>query len=172
MDILDQRPKAKTDHVLVEEVDGETLVYDLRTHDAHCLNPSAALVWRGCDGRTTVREMVPLLAESGLPEDEAVVWMALSRLDEAGLLGPVRLPAPKSSFSRKQVLSVLGKAAVAVLLPAVVSVVAPTAAAAASCITLAACQALPKTACGGLPICTDRKKCCKRSGKKCAALKC
>jgi hypothetical protein len=54
----------------------------------------------------------------------------------------------------------------------VVSVVAPTAAAAASCISLAACQALPKTACGGLQICTDRTKCCRRSGSKCAALTC
>jgi hypothetical protein len=172
MDILDQRPKAKTDHVLVEDLDGETLVYDLRTHDAHCLNPSAALVWRKCDGRTTVREMVPLLAESGLPEDETVVWMALSRLEEAGLLSSVTLPTPKSTFSRKQMLRVLGTAAVAVLLPAVVSVVAPTAAAAASCISLAACQALPKNACGGLKICTDRTKCCKRSGGKCAAVTC
>ena len=44
MDIRDQTPKARTDGLLVEEMDGETLVYDLDTHGAHCLNPAAALV--------------------------------------------------------------------------------------------------------------------------------
>lgn len=172
MDIRDQRPEARTDDVLVEDVDGETLVYDLESHDAHCLNPTAALVWRRCDGRTTVRDMVPLLAQVGLPEDESLVWMALNRLEKAGLIGSVEIPEPKSAFSRKEVLRVLGTAAIAVLLPVVTSVVAPTAAAAASCISLAACKALPKNNCGGLPICTNRKFCCKRSGNKCTSVKC
>lgn len=173
MDIRDQKPKARTDGVLVEEMDGETLVYDLETHDAHCLNPAAALVWKRSDGRTRVRDIVPRLREVGLPEEEAVVWMALSRLEDAGLVGPVTLPGHKRAFSRKEVLRALGAtAAMTLVLPAVESVVAPLAAQAASCITLAACQALPKTKCGGLPICTNRTLCCKRSGRKCAALPC
>lgn len=173
MDIRDQTPKARTDGLLVEELDDETLVYDLETHGAHCLNRAAALVWHRSDGNTTVRDMVPLLAEVGLPEEEALVWMALSRLDDAGLVGSVTLPGPKGSFSRKQVLRVLGAtAAMTLLAPALHSVVAPLALQAASCISLAACQALPKTACGGLPICTNRTLCCKRSGKACTALTC
>ena len=173
MDIREQTPIARTDGILVEEMDGETLVYDLETHGAHCLNPAAALVWRRSDGHTTVRDMLPLLAEVGLPEEEPLVWMALSRLHEAGLVGSVTLPAKKGSFSRKEVLRVLGlTAAMTLILPAVDSVVAPLAAAAASCITLADCQKLCKWACGGLPICTNRKKCCKRSGSKCAAVNC
>lgn len=173
MDILDQKPKARREGVLVEEMDGETLVYDLETHDAHCLNPAAALLWRRSDGRTPVRAMVPLLREVGLPEEEAVVWMALSRLDDAGLVGPVQFPGRKASFSRKEVLRALGAAAAMTLvLPAVESVVAPLAAQAASCITLAACKALPKNQCGGLPICTNRNRCCKRSGNKCTSQKC
>ncbi|MDP2956863.1 MAG: hypothetical protein Q8N53_10630, partial [Longimicrobiales bacterium] len=173
MDIRDQTPQARTDGLLVEEMDGETLVYDLQTHAAHCLNPAATLVWRRSDGRTTVRAMVPFLGEVGLPEEESLVWMALSRLDEAGLVGSVTLPGPKGSFSRKDVLRVLGAAAaMTLLLPAVDSVVAPLAAAAASCISLAACTALPKTACGGLPICTNKTLCCKRQGSNCAAVAC
>jgi hypothetical protein len=173
MDILDQTPKARTDGILVEELDGETLVYDLETHGAHCLNPAAALVWRRSDGNTRVRDMVPLLAGVGLPEEEALVWMALSRLDEAGLVGPVTLPGSKGSFSRKQVLRVLGAtAAMTLLAPAVDSVVAPLAAAAASCITLAACQALSWKNCGGLPICTNRSLCCTRNKNKCRAQAC
>lgn len=173
MDILDQKPKARTEGVLVEEMDGETLVYDLETHDAHCLNPAAALLWKRSDGRTPVRAMVPLLREVGLPEEEAVVWMALSRLEKVGLVERVDLPGTKASFSRKEVLRALGAAAaMSLVLPAVESVVAPLAAQTASCITLAACQALPAKSCGGLPICTNRTLCCKRSGKKCTALAC
>ena len=168
MDIRDQTPKARTKGILVEELDDETLVYDLETHAAHCLNPAATLVWRRSDGHTTVRAMVPPLGEVGLPEEEALVWMALSRLDEAGLVEPVTLPGSKGGFSRKEVLRVLGAtAAMTLLLPAVDSVVAPLAASAASCVSLAACVALPKTACGGLPICENRTNCCKRSGSKC-----
>ncbi len=173
MDILDQTPKARTDGLLVEELDGETLVYDLETHDAHCLNPAAALVWKRSDGRTPVRDLAPFLREVGLPAEESVVWMALSRLDDAGLVAPVALPGKKTSFSRKEILRVLGAtAAMTLLLPAVESVVAPLAAQTASCITLAACLALPAKGCGGLPICTDRAKCCKKRGQNCAAVKC
>ena len=46
----------------VERLAGETLVYDLRRHRAHCLNPAATLVWRCCDGRTTVASAAARLA--------------------------------------------------------------------------------------------------------------
>jgi hypothetical protein len=39
-------PKAKTEGLIVREIDGETLVYD-RSRDA-------ARVWRECDGETSV----------------------------------------------------------------------------------------------------------------------
>jgi len=173
MDIRDQTPKARTDGILVEEMDDETLVYDLETHAAHCLNPAAARIWRRSDGHTTVRAMVPLLGEVGLPEEEAVVWMALSRLHEAGLVGSVTFPGKKGGYSRKEVLRVLGAAAaMTLLLPAVDSVVAPLAAQAASCITLAACTALSWKVCGGLPICTNRTQCCKKLFNKCRARPC
>jgi hypothetical protein len=178
MDIRDQTPRARANGLLVEEVDDETLVYDLDTHDAHCLNPAAALVWRRSDGRTTVRDMVPLLAEVGLPRDESVIWMALSQLDGAKLVEPVEVPGSKRTFSRKEVLRVLGAtAAMTLLLPAVDSVVAPLAAQAASCITFADCQnrdAYSPQGCGGMPICGTSKCCQPKAGKvvRCASGNC
>ena len=38
----EQLPKARTEQLIVKEVDGEVLVYDLTTDRAHCLNDTAA----------------------------------------------------------------------------------------------------------------------------------
>ena len=55
-------PEARTDGLLIEEVgDGETLVHDLDSHKTHCLNRTAALIWRHCDGRTTISHMADVL---------------------------------------------------------------------------------------------------------------
>ena len=74
-------PRARQDELVVEELQDETLVYDLERHKARCLNRTAALVWRHCDGQTSVAEVAALLEEQlAIPADEAVVWMALDRL--------------------------------------------------------------------------------------------
>ena len=173
MDIHDQKPLGRQDGVLVEDLEDETLVYDLQTHEAHCLNPAAALVWRGCDGRTTVRALTRCLPEAGLPGDETLVWMALARLSDAGLVEPLEFPAGRGRFSRKEVLRVLGSAAaLTLLLPAVDSVVAPLAAQAASCIANNDCVKRRPPDCTGLPICGNRTQCCKPSGTRCRALPC
>ena len=51
-------PKAKTAHLIVREIDDETLVYDMGRHAATCLNEFAAKVWRRCDGTTSVADIV------------------------------------------------------------------------------------------------------------------
>ena len=56
-------PRARQDELVVEELPDETLVYDLKRHEAHCLNRTSALAWRRCDGRTTVAEVAVLLGE-------------------------------------------------------------------------------------------------------------
>ena len=90
-------PRARQDELVVEELQDETLVYDLKRHKACCLNRTAALVWGRCDGQTSVAEVAALLKkELEIPADEAVVWMALDRLGRAHLLSePVTLPADR-----------------------------------------------------------------------------
>ncbi|MFZ0206274.1 MAG: hypothetical protein WAL59_09190 [Roseiarcus sp.] len=51
-------PKAKTAHLIVREIDDETLVYDMGRHAATCLNEFDAKVWRRCDGTTSVADIV------------------------------------------------------------------------------------------------------------------
>ena len=168
-------PRARQDELHVEELQDETLVYDLERHRARCLNRTAALVWRHCDGQTSVAEVAALLDEqSATPTDEAVVWMALDRLGRANLLNePVTLPADRTQYSRREMLRKLRRVAgITLLLPVIESIVAPLAAAQLSCISSAACAATASP-CSGLPICGQPGKCCLGQGPtKCASRNC
>ena len=139
-------PRARTDRVVVQELPDEMLIYDLDRDQAHCLNRAAAVVWRHCDGRTSVADLARRLKdEADLPADEAVVWLALQRLAKTHLLEAGVVPqACAARCTRRDVLRKLGAAAgLAALLPAVQSIVAPEAAQAASGTTSAACSSNP-----------------------------
>ena len=122
-------PVARKNDIVVQELPGETLVYDLRQHKAHCLNQTAALVWSHCDGETDAATIATLLGtELHRAIDEDVVWLALKQLQKVGLLEREAVAVgAKSNVSRREVMRRLG-AATALALPLVTSVVAPTAA--------------------------------------------
>jgi hypothetical protein len=124
---------ARRGGLLIRELPGEVLVYDRERHQAHCLNRTAAAVFRHADGTRTVAELALVLAPEAPPQAGAsVVSMALDQLREAGLLEDVPATA---GLSRREVVRRVGIGA-ALLLPAVASVVAPTPAeAAATCTT-------------------------------------
>ncbi len=160
---------------MVEDLPDETLEYDLKRHKARCLNRTAALVWRHCDGQTSVAEVAGLLEEqSAIPTDEAVVWMALDRLGRAHLLSePVTLPADRAQYSRREVLRTLRRVAgISLLLPVIESIFAPRAAAQASCISVGACVAQGGPPCGNLPICGSPGTCCKNQAGSCTSRAC
>ncbi len=169
-------PRARQDKLVVEELQDETLVYDLERHKAHCLNRTSALVWRRCDGRTAVAEVAGLLEmELGIPADDAVVWMALDRLGSAHLLKEtVALPADRARYSRREVLRTLRRVAgISLLLPVIESIVSPLAAAQSSgCITEALCLALSPPACFEQPICNKQNECCNQEGPSCKKAQC
>ncbi len=165
-------PHARKESLLVEELSDETLVYDLERHKAHCLNQTAAFVWRHCDGQTSVGELARLLEdELGIPANEDVVWLALDRLESVHLLqrrGERGTETPR--YSRRELVKRLGQIGIA--LPMIVSIVSPLAAAAVSCVTVAECQALSPPFCGGTPICNTPGNCCKQAGPNCKSRKC
>lgn len=126
-------PVARRDGLLTRELPDELLVYERDEHRAHCLNRTAAAVFRNADGTRTVADLALLVAPEGdRAVGEAVVAEALARLAEAGLLeGEPATPR----WSRREVVRRVGIGA-AVLLPVVASVVAPTPAeAAATCVS-------------------------------------
>lgn len=150
-------PRARKDGLLIQEMPDELLVYDLVRHKAHCLNETAALVWKRCDGKTSVKQMVRLLkTERDAAADESMVWMAFDQLAKAKLLqGEARKWSGASGISRREVIKRIGVAA-AVSLPVVTSIVAPTAVQAATCLASGAA-------------CTSNAQCCSLS---CASLTC
>jgi coenzyme PQQ synthesis protein D (PqqD) len=125
-------PTARRDGLVLRELPDELLVYDTETHEAHCLNETAAFVWKQCDGTASVAEIGDRLrATFGAEIDDEVVWHSLEDLWKRQLLEGEAAPAREGSMSRSTVLK---RAAVvaAVSVPVVTSIVAPTAAHAAS----------------------------------------
>jgi hypothetical protein len=127
-------PRARgVSELVLEELPDELLVYDTRRHRAHCLNRSAALVFRRCDGRTTIDEMATVLKQEGVPGGADVVEFALVELARANLL-EADAPAARRPPSRRSVLKRIGFIAGASLaLPLIKSIIAPSVAEAASC---------------------------------------
>ncbi len=161
-------PAARIEGLVVEPFADEILVYDLRRHKAHCLNSTAALVWRRCDGRTTVGEVAGTLEkELRLPAGEAVVWMALDRLARAQLLmARVTVAESQARRSRRELIRAAG---ISFLVPVVASIVAPHAAEAASSTLVLHCQ----QACRGMNLpCSDKPgtTCREVQVRKCACV--
>ena len=143
-------PLMRTERLIVDELRDEVLVYDLDRHQAHCLNSTAALVWKHCDGQTNPPDIARRLQdELRVPWKEDHVWLALRQLEQIHLLeAPIALPPQLAGMSRRQMVRALGVAA-AVAVPLVTSIVAPTPAQAASCAPSgASCAVLP--CCSGL----------------------
>ena len=135
-------PKAKTERLIIKEIDDETLVYDVSRHAATCLNEFAAKVWRCCDGTTSVADIADALGE-----DERAVWLALHRLNKSKLLvEEIALPPDmRTGKTRREIAGQLGLGAAV----AAVSSIVMTTAAHASCGGFGqSCSG--NTCCGGL----------------------
>jgi len=125
-------PRARKDGLVIKELVNETLVYDLERDEAHCLNQTAALVWKRCDGKTTIAKMTSLLQEQLSTSVSAdVVWLAIKQLQRFHLVESyVEEAVAMPSVSRRNL--VLKYAPAALVLPLILSISAPTAAAAST----------------------------------------
>ena len=132
---LSQFPRLRADGLVIHELPDEVLVYDKVRDRAHCLNQSAALVWRACDGQCTPSEIARKLTTQlavAVPED--LVLLALVQLEEIHLLEQRETVAPSfAGISRRQMARSLGLGA-AVALPVITSILVPTPAQAATCL--------------------------------------
>lgn len=117
-------PQIRKNGLVVQELPDEVLVYDLDSSKAHCLNDSAAVVWRACDGSHSVADIVKTFEKtSGSKVTEDFVWLAIDQLNDNGLLeaGTAKRFAGQS---RRDVLKKIGLASM-IALPVIASLVAP-----------------------------------------------
>lgn len=126
-------PIARSRGLVVQESDSELFVYDLDADRAHCLNASAAAVWRACDGNRSVSEIVAAVERSLKQKvNEDLVLLALDQLGENDLLIN-RQERQFIGISRREVIRRVGFASLAAL-PVIASMAAPESVfAAASC---------------------------------------
>jgi hypothetical protein len=122
------QPLARTEGMVIKEVDDEVLVYDLNRDKAHCLNSAAAAIWRLCDGKTSVSEIALTVESVGDQLNESVIWLGLQDLHRNHLLEDNSWPQTTlpQNMSRREAIRRIGIGA-AVGLPLVISITAPTA---------------------------------------------
>jgi hypothetical protein len=134
--MTDTYPITRREDVIVEEVDGELLLYDEPQELACRLNRTAFRVWESCDGTHSVTDLVDVLrAEVGDVADEDLVRVTLDSLDEHGLIlsGYAHQKGKAGRLSRRRFIARAGAVgAAAAALPVVQAIVAPTSAAAQS----------------------------------------
>lgn len=145
-----QVPVARKDGLVVQEMPDEVLVYDLDDNKAFCLNPTAASIWKSCDGHRSVADIASAL-EGGRDREakENIVWLALDQLREKGLI-EAGLESRFKGQTRREVLKKVGLAT-AVALPVVAMLSFPSTALAATCST---------SVCGTQGSCLGGEVCC------------
>ena len=133
-------PRRRPNGLLVEQLEGEVLLYVEPTHRAFCLNAAAKRVWESIDG---ARDVAAIAREASL--DSELVGSTLREMGEAGLL--VEVPdLQRVDLSRRRLVR-----AGLVAIPLILAITVPRAAEAASACTVG----LP-----GGPACTPTRPCC------------
>jgi hypothetical protein len=154
-----QYPIARKNGLVIQEVPNEVLVYDLDTDKAHCLNKTAAAVWRSCDGKNSVSDITRLVeAELGQGLNDDLVWLAIDQLSENALL-EAGIERKFAGQSRREVLKKIGFASV-VAVPVIASLVAPkNVLANVSCACVVPGDCISQTACPSTVNCNGSGRC-------------
>lgn len=121
-------PANRKKDIVVQELKGEVLIYDLKVNKAFCLNETSAAVWHLCDGTKSVVEIAELLTgQTKNPFSEDLVWLAIDQLKRENLIENSQEFRTKfAGLSRREVIKKVGMASL-VALPVISSLVAPMA---------------------------------------------
>lgn len=123
---MNKLPLARVEDIIVQEISGEVLIYDLKVHKAFNLNETSSIIFQACDGKTTFAEL-----KTKYKFTDELIFLALDQLKEENLLREDYI-SPFTNISRRSVVRRVGLASMTAL-PFISSLVAPTAAMASSC---------------------------------------
>ena len=153
-----QYPLARTNGLVVQEVPNEVLVFDMETNEAHCLNETAAMVWKNCDGKTSVPQIAEILGEGKDSVSDDLIWLAIDQLNEHKLLEK-EVETKFAGQSRREVLRKIGLASM-IALPIIASMAAPRSVmAATSCACVGDGDCATKSGCPSLSNCNSSGTC-------------
>ena len=140
-------PKARTENLVIQQVADETLVYDLTTNKANCLNETAGFVWNRCTGGRSINEIAKAVeARFGHAVDEDFVRLALKQLENESLLTESGLSGVVMA-NRREAIKRIGLAS-AIAIPIVSSLVAPSKAlGSVSCACISPGNCITQTSC-------------------------
>ena len=177
------KPQSRKENIVVQELEGEVLIYDLDENKAFCLNETSALVWQACDGTKTIADINDAVGRQlSSKVNEDIIWLALDQLSKENLIrSEANIDHKFGGLSRRDIIKKVGLASM-VALPVITSLVAPLSIhAASSCIAGGTCTCavamgtangeICATAGGGVP-CSDSNCNCQRTNQGNAAGTC
>jgi hypothetical protein len=148
-DDLAFQPQARNDRLVSSEISDELLLFDLQHKRIHCLNHTAARVWRACNGQRSVSQIAAEIAPE-TPESVDAVWLALEQLSKSNLLvGELPQRPEPSGMSRRDLIRKLGTGAI-IAVPLITSLLAPRAVQAVSCLSSGAPCSTSVQCCSGI----------------------
>lgn len=152
-------PLARQKDIVIQETPNEVLVFDMNSNKAHCLNASAAFVWKACTGENSVADIAEQFELSGNGSvTEDFVWLAIDQLQDTSLLENEMSPRFEGQ-SRRQVIKKIGFASM-VAVPMIASLVAPqNALAVGSCVCVAPGDCVIQVSCPSTVNCNGSGVC-------------
>ena len=114
--------QVKGDHLIVESLRDELVVYDRRTNKAHLLDVQAATIWNAAENGCSMEELARVVDGKTAEQRQAAAQLGVWDLERAGLV-----VTDMEALPRRGLLKTLSTAAA---MPLVISILAPTTAAA------------------------------------------
>ncbi len=143
--MINIQPCARTKGLVVQRTNDETLVFDLNSNKASCLNSVAGSVWNNCNGSNTVSEIASLVGkEIDREVSDDLVLLAVDQLSRNELLDDkIGVKEYFGGLNRRAFAKRVGLASV-VALPVIASLIAPPSvlAQASACIGDCTCAAM------------------------------
>lgn len=112
-------PTARHENIVVQNLDKELLIYDLKTNRAFALNDTLTIIYRACDGQTSFDEL-----KKKYKFTDDLVYLGLDGLQQNNLIEGVDITYFGNS-TRREIIRRVGLATM-IALPVIASIVAPT----------------------------------------------
>ena len=162
-----QKPRARVEDLVIEELEDEILVYDPKKMHAHCLGATAARVWRACDGSSDVTALCETLELSSEDVTRALAELEVCELLETDGLNVVQAGAGNGNgngngigITRRQMTMRSAKVGAAVLTAPLVYSINVNSALAALTPTPFQCEVYTVKSCGSSTACGLIAGCC------------